>query len=403
MHSRAQQKTGSYFHIFFTYFTFVDFHKPPSRFVVAMAVLPPDPLYTFRNADMGAVNCICFHRAERLISGTARGSVYLFDLQSNRVAHHFTLPPASKGTAPAALTAVQKHDETLHTQQRDGTVAAWSLSNTGYELDHGWQTDYTGFCRIEVSAERGWLLAPLAGESIGVYDLRQPGQLVVKLEPPSAAGGDDDDGGGSAVTNANNADGNTTAASGAPPAAVPSTDASTSSASLGQLMCFKYVPINGQDYVLGCYESGEFVTWDVRAGGARLADRQRIADECPLTVDYDAQTNRGIYAGPSDRMGVFGYNRNTMRLQQRSEIAMKTAGVNCVRIRGDRRVFCTGGWDGKVRVYSWSSLRPLAVLTEHRAAVSEITYSVGKVSLWNAPVMAVASADGLISLWDLYN
>lgn len=369
-----------------------------------MAVLPPDPVYTFRNADLGAVNCVCFHRAERLISGTANGTVQLFDLQTNRVAHNFTLPDHQP------LTTVQKHDETLHTQQRGGIVAAWSLSNAGYQLEHRMETGHTGFCRIEVVAERGWLLAPHGDAgAIVVYDMRRPDLVVATLRPPVGS-----DGNGDGATVEVTTDG----ATGHSSARAPTAESSSTlpPASCGQLMCFKYLPIEGQDYVLGCYESGDFVTWDVRAtsdgnaspdraaagGAARIVDRQRL-DECPMAVDYDPHTNRGIYGGPSDKLGVFAYARNTMRLQRRGEITLKTAGVNCVRIRPDRRVFAVGGWDGRIRVYSWSSLRPLAVLTEHKAAVSDIVYSVGKVSLWDAPVMAVAGQDGHISLWDLYN
>ena len=45
-----------------------------------MAVLPPDPVFNFRN-EMGPVNCLCFHHSERLFCGTAKGDVYLWDLQ----------------------------------------------------------------------------------------------------------------------------------------------------------------------------------------------------------------------------------------------------------------------------------------------------------------------------------
>lgn len=46
-----------------------------------MAVLPPDPVYVLRASDMGPVHSLCFHGSERLLSGKASGSVYLWDLQ----------------------------------------------------------------------------------------------------------------------------------------------------------------------------------------------------------------------------------------------------------------------------------------------------------------------------------
>lgn len=48
-----------------------------------MAVLPPDPVYVLRVNEMGPVHSLCFHGTERLLSGTASGSVYLWDLQVN--------------------------------------------------------------------------------------------------------------------------------------------------------------------------------------------------------------------------------------------------------------------------------------------------------------------------------
>lgn len=46
-----------------------------------MAVLPPDPVFSLRCPEMGAVNSICFHESERLLAGTLKGKVFLWDLQ----------------------------------------------------------------------------------------------------------------------------------------------------------------------------------------------------------------------------------------------------------------------------------------------------------------------------------
>lgn len=46
-----------------------------------MAVLPPDPVFSLRSPEMGAVNSLCFHESERLLAGTFKGKVFLWDLQ----------------------------------------------------------------------------------------------------------------------------------------------------------------------------------------------------------------------------------------------------------------------------------------------------------------------------------
>jgi guanine nucleotide-binding protein subunit beta-like protein 1 len=45
-----------------------------------MAILPPDPVFSLRNLEMGPVNTIAFHSSERLFAGTQKGLVYLWDL-----------------------------------------------------------------------------------------------------------------------------------------------------------------------------------------------------------------------------------------------------------------------------------------------------------------------------------
>jgi len=46
-----------------------------------MAVLPPDPVFSLRSPDMGAVNSLCFQENDRLLAGTVKGIVFLWDLQ----------------------------------------------------------------------------------------------------------------------------------------------------------------------------------------------------------------------------------------------------------------------------------------------------------------------------------
>lgn len=93
-----------------------------------------------------------------------------------------------------------------------------------------------------------------------------------------------------------------------------------------------------------------------------------------------------------------------MKLQPCGDMSVKNPGINCIRIRPDLKILSTGGLDGRIRMFSWKSLRPLAVLTEHKTgAIMDISYSTDKVTIWKSPIMAVAGMDSVISLWDLYN
>lgn len=257
-----------------------------------------------------------------------------------------------------SVTSVFHQDDALLTQQKGGLLQLWQLSNAGYQLATSIDTEHTGFCRIECITDEQIIISPKAENSIVIVDHDNVGMVHATLVPAATA------------------------------------------TTLGQLMCFKYIDLAGQGYVLAGYESGDFLTWDLRTN--RVIDQKRL-EECPMAMDYDPVTNRGIYGGPSDRLGVFAYATKTTELQKRGDIALKNAGINCVAIRRDQKVFSAGGWDGKIRIFSWKSLRPLAVLTEHKSAVTDISYSGDKVSLWKAPIMAASGLDGQISLWDLYN
>lgn len=258
------------------------------------------------------------------------------------------------------VTSVYHQEDALVTQQKGGRLQSWLLSNAGYQLTTSIDTEHTGFCRIECVADEQIIISPKGENTLVIVDYDNVSVVHATLMPAAAA----------------------------------------IDSALGQLMCFKYIDLSGQGYVLAGYESGDFLTWDLRTN--KVIDQKRL-EECPMAMDYDPVTNRGIYGGPSDQLGVFAFSTKTTELQKRGEIALKNAGINCVSIRRDQKVFSTGGWDGRIRIFSWKSLRPLAVLTEHKSAVADITYSADKVSMWKAPIMAASGLDGQISLWDLYN
>lgn len=66
-------------------------------------------------------------------------------------------------------------------------------------------------------------------------------------------------------------------------------------------------------------------------------------------------------------------------------------------------MFVSGGFDGRIRVFSWKSLRPLAVLSEHKGNLMDIAFSDGIVAFWKSNIMAAGGTDGKITLWDIYN
>ncbi|CAL1716304.1 unnamed protein product [Somion occarium] len=53
----------------------------------------------------------------------------------------------------------------------------------------------------------------------------------------------------------------------------------------------------------------------------------------------------------------------------------KYAGNACIAIRDDGRVCAVGGWDGKIRLYSTKSLRPLGTLDYHKKGCQTLAFA----------------------------
>lgn len=265
------------------------------------------------------------------------------------------------------ITSIYHGEETLVTQQKGGILKRWHIANAGYVLDSTNDMNHNGFCRFVTDADNH------------IYYPKNDNEICVsKLN-------DDDDGDEVMILN---------------PKSILDERKEPPVAQLGNLMCMQPITFSNQLYLLAGYESGIFLTWDLRT---KSVINVAQFDECPIAFDFCSEANRGIYGNMTDKLGIFGYQRNEMKLISRGDISIKNPSVSCVCIRKDLKVFCAGGNDGRVRVFSWKSLRPLTVLTEHRATINDIAYSPGKVDLWKSPIMACAATDGRISLWNLYN
>jgi len=79
-------------------------------------------------------------------------------------------------------------------------------------------------------------------------------------------------------------------------------------------------------------------------------------------------------------------------------------GISILSVRPDKKIVTVGCWDGRMMLFSWKKLRPLAILKEHKASVYDIVYSQCKVEAYDTKcLMAATGKDGYISMWDIYN
>jgi WD40 repeat protein len=315
-----------------------------------MAVLPPDPVYTLTQREMGAIDSLCFHKDERLFAGTKKGQIYLFDLQTNRSAFHMTI-----GQNP--LICIHHTEDYLISMEKGGAAKLRQLTNSGYKVVGEANYDHAGFCRFDCNEEDGIIIAPKHNNTVSICTLDSLKETQTLVDSESAQ-------------------------------------------SLGTISCLKYLKISEQPCLLTGYESGVIQLWDLRTNKVMATER---LNEFLTSIDYDLVTHRGIAGNASDKIDIFSINSKSATITKRGDVPIKNPGVHRAKIRKDLKVFVTAGWDGRIRIFSWKTLRPLAVLTEHKGNLMDIAFSEGKVSYWKSNIMAAGGSDGKITLWDIYN
>ena len=104
--------------------------------------------------------------------------------------------------------------------------------------------------------------------------------------------------------------------------------------------------------------------------------------------------------------GCLGAGPRVVVLDQSLEVVTErkvtNSGLSSVLVREDGKILVTGGWDGRLRVFSWlkpHKLKPLAVLQFHQEAVTSLS-SCG--SDGGKHLLVAGGKDGKISVWDIY-
>jgi len=165
--------------------------------------------------------------------------------------------------------------------------------------------------------------------------------------------------------------------------------------SLGDLMVVKSIG----DYVFCGYEANIVVVWreDYIVNQCSFPEL-----ECLMALDVDHNVTKGICAGSSNVINTFYITDGNLSLDR--NIKITNPGVNVLQLRPDDKIVAAACWDLTVRLFSWKTMKLLAVLDSHSTGVMNIVYSELSVAFWKAKYMlAVANKDNKITLWDVYN
>lgn len=165
---------------------------------------------------------------------------------------------------------------------------------------------------------------------------------------------------------------------------------------LGDLMVIKSIG----DYVFCGYEANTIIAWK----DYRPISQYNFSElECLMTLDVDRAMVKGICAGSSNVIYTFCISEEG-QLNLDKNVKITNPGVSVVLLRPDDKIVAAACWDFTVRLFSWKSMKLLAVLDCHSTGVLHIMYSQSSVTYWKAKYMlAVANKDNKITLWDVYN
>ncbi|XP_033356961.1 guanine nucleotide-binding protein subunit beta-like protein 1 [Bombus vosnesenskii] len=313
-----------------------------------MAIPSPDPKYVFRG-DMDCVNCILFQMApnvENLYAGTAEGNVHIWDLNTNRELYQI------KSEEDSCLNLQNLRNDTLLVQHKCGLMKIYKKRETQWTAYKSINI-YCHFCRFKIFSENE-IFVPVKESTVGILSLNT---FSVELKLNSC--------------NFKN---------------------------LGEIMAIK--PLKNEKLVLVAYEAGELILWDVRQSKVLSS---LTVETCPMALDFDTTLSKGAIAGPTNNIQIFSLSVDHL-LHNKNKITMTNPGTSIITIRPDAKIMAVGGWDSRIRLYSWKTLKPLAVLNQHKDTVHDISYSIERIKAYdNKFIMATAAKDGYIALWDIYN
>nr|XP_035960120.1 guanine nucleotide-binding protein subunit beta-like protein 1 isoform X4 [Halichoerus grypus] len=326
---------------------------PPS--MAASPLPPPDPQFVLRGTQ-SAVHALHFFGGAQgqgrplLLSGSLSGLVHIWSLQTRRAVA--TLDGHGGQCVTWLQTLPQGHR--LLSQGRDLKLRLWDLAEGRNAIVDSVPLESMGFCRSSVLAggQERWMLAMPGRGNDEVQILEMPSKTSVCTLKPEA------------------------------------------DAKPGMPMCLELWQADSspRPLLLAGYEDGSVALWDVSE--RKVCSRVACHTEPVMGFDFDSQKARGVSGSAEKALAVWSLDEQ-QALQVCRTHELTNPGIADVKIRPDRKILATAGWDHRVRVFHWWTMKPLAVLSFHSATVHCVAFATDGL-------LAAGSGDQRISIWSLY-
>lgn len=320
------------------------------------APLPsPDPEFVLRGTQ-SAVHALHFcgvQGQERplLFSGAQNGLVHIWNLQAQR-------PVAVlDGHGGQCVTWLQMLPTGHHlfSQGRDLRLCVWELAEGRNAIVDAMHLDSVSFCRGAVLGgnPQRWTLAVPGPGNDEVQVVEMPSKTSVCVLRPEA------------------------------------------DAKPGMPMCLQLWQAASSPYplLLAGYEDGSVALWDIAQ--RKVCSRLACHSEPLMSLDFDPQQARGVSGSADKTLAVWSVDeRQALQLCRTQHIT--NPGIADIKLRPDCKILATAGWDHRIRVFRWSTMKPLAVLSCHSASVQCLAFAADGL-------LAAGSGDQRISIWSLYS
>ncbi|KAM4855924.1 guanine nucleotide-binding protein subunit beta-like protein 1 [Urocitellus parryii] len=320
-----------------------------------LAPQPPDPQFVLRGTQ-SAVNAVHFFGGTQaqgcplLFSGSQSGLVHIWSLQTRRTV------ATLDGHGGQSVTWLQTLPQgpQLLSQGRDLQLCLWDLAEGRNTIMDSVHLESVGFCRSSILAEGQlhWMLAVPGKDSDEVQILEMPSKTSVCTLKPEA------------------------------------------DAKPGMPMCLRLWQANPgpRPLLLVGYEDGSVALWDISE--RKVCSRIACHGEPVMGLDFDSQKTRGISGSAGKALAVWSLD-GQQALQVCHTHELTNPGIADVMIRPDRKILATAGWDHRIRIFHWRTMKPLAVLAFHSASVHCVAFAADGL-------LAAGSKDQRISIWSLY-
>lgn len=120
------------------------------------------------------------------------------------------------------------------------------------------------------------------------------------------------------------------------------------------------------------YEDGSLLFWTLvsdttsNSNAPSIVAQSKPHKEPVMALTIDSSGCAGVCGSAEDRIVLFDLNKEEegqgIKMKIRRQIELGKEGISDVDVRGDGKIMASAGWDGRVRVYKYSSGKPLAVL-----------------------------------------